>query len=134
MSADLYEKPRTVSSMAECEFYHTMEVPGVGLVEGQWDLREGVDDYLGGVDFSDTRVLEIGPASGFLTFHMERTAREVVAVDLPMDDDSFWDFVPYHHIGLGDRHAEIFLLTMPVICLHSIEVIRAMLFIDPFRN
>lgn len=103
MTAGLYEAPQTVSSVNDCDFYHTMEVPGVGIVEGQWDLREGVDKYLGGYDFSNKRVLEIGPATGFLTFHMEKYAREVVAVDLPMSD-AFWDLVPYHHLGLADRN------------------------------
>jgi O-methyltransferase len=102
MTADLYEMPRTVSSMTECDFYHAMEIPGDGVVEGQWDLREGVGVYLGSHDFDGQRVIEIGPATGFLTFHMESRGAEVVAVDLPMDD-SFWDFVPYHHLGLADR-------------------------------
>lgn len=98
----LFQTPRTVSSVSECEFYHTMELPGIGTVEGQWDLTDGVDEYLGGYDFSGKRVLEIGPASGFLTFYMEKVAREVVAVDLPMDD-AFWDFVPYQKLDLADR-------------------------------
>ena len=102
MTPDLYQTPRTVSSASECDFYHSMDVPGLGVVEGQWDLRDGVDEYLGGYDFERKRVLEIGPATGFLTFHMEKRAREVVAVDLPIDD-AFWDFVPYHHLGLADR-------------------------------
>jgi len=100
---DLYQTPRTVASVDDCEFYHTMDLPGIGTVKGQWDLNEGVDDYLGHYDFSGKRVLEIGPASGFLTFHMENSAREVVAVDLPMDD-AFWDFVPYQKLDLADRN------------------------------
>jgi O-methyltransferase len=46
--------------------------------------------------------LEIGPATGFLTFHMEKTAREVVAVELPMDR-GFWNAVPYENLGLARR-------------------------------
>jgi O-methyltransferase len=91
-----------VASAAECNFYHTTEIPGHGLVQGQWDLRAGVEDYLGHYDFSDKRVLEIGPATGFLTFHMEKTAREVVAVELPMDR-GFWNAVPYENLGLARR-------------------------------
>ena len=53
-----------------------MEIPGHGLVTGQWDLRGGVDDYLGKVAFAGQRVLEIGPASGFLTFEMEKRGAE----------------------------------------------------------
>ena len=76
----LYEPPRSVSSVDQCNFYHSTDILGVGLVEGQWDLRAGCGDYLGGYDFTGKRVLEIGPATGFLTFQVEKTAREVVAV------------------------------------------------------
>lgn len=72
----------------------------MGTVKGQWDLRNSVDDYLGGYDFTGKRVLEIGPATGFLTFEIEKTAREVVAVELPMDRD-FWNSVPYESMGLA---------------------------------
>ena len=55
-----YATPRTFTDPADCYFYHTLEVPGYGLFEGEWDLREGVEAYLGGVDFRGRRVLEIG--------------------------------------------------------------------------
>ena len=32
-------------------------------MEGQWHLRNGMDEYLSGFDFMGKRVLEIGPAS-----------------------------------------------------------------------
>ncbi|MBV9971725.1 MAG: hypothetical protein JO135_00155, partial [Candidatus Eremiobacteraeota bacterium] len=35
-----YAEPRTVTNLSDCYFYHTMEIPGYGLVEGQWDLRD----------------------------------------------------------------------------------------------
>jgi O-methyltransferase len=97
---ELYEKPWHISSLGECDFYHTTEIPGVGVVKGQWDLRAGLDAYLGDFDFTGKRVLEIGPASGQLTYHIEKSAREVVAVDLPLDR-GFWDFVPYERFGLN---------------------------------
>ncbi len=100
MDEQLYETPQRIEGVDECNFYHTTDIPGVGTVEGQWDLRNGVDEYLGGFDFSGKRVLEIGPATGFLTFHMEKTAQEVVAVELPMDRD-FWNAVPYEKLGLS---------------------------------
>jgi SAM-dependent methyltransferase len=81
-SAPPYATPRTVTDPADCYFYHTMEVPGYGLFEGEWDLRGGVADYLGGVDLRGRRVLEVGTASGFLCFAMERLGAEVVAFDL----------------------------------------------------
>jgi len=89
----LYASAPTVPEFKDCGFYHTMELPGHGLVRGVWDLRQGVDDYLGHVPLAGQRVLEIGPASGFLTVEMERRGAGVVAVEVL--DEPGWDFVPY---------------------------------------
>lgn len=86
---DVYALPRTVTDLNDCYFYHTMDVPGVGRVTGEWDLRAGVREYLGGVSFAGKRVVEIGPASGFLSFFMEREGAEVVGFDL--SDAQAWD-------------------------------------------
>lgn len=58
MDEKLFETPIHIDSAAECNFYHTTEIPGVGLIEGQWDLRDGVEEYLGGYDFTGKRILE----------------------------------------------------------------------------
>jgi SAM-dependent methyltransferase len=87
---------RRVVDLADCDFYHVVELPGGGLAQGQWDLRATVDDYLGGVDFSGKRVIEVGPASGFLSFHMEQQGARVCCVEPPMD--AFWDLVPWPDI------------------------------------
>jgi SAM-dependent methyltransferase len=92
MTKQLFATPRNVR-FEDCEFYHTVEVPGHGVVHGQWDLRGKVDEYLGHYKFAGKRILEIGPASGFLTFEMERRGADVVALELP--DDPGWDFVPF---------------------------------------
>lgn len=84
-SDGLYARPRRVASVEECHFYHAMEIPGVGLVGEDWDLRGGEDDYLGHVELEYRRVLVIGPASGFLTFFMESRGADVVAVELAPD-------------------------------------------------
>ena len=97
-----YARPRQIHDPAECFFYHTMNLPGYGLVEGQWDLREGVDAYFGGVDFAGKRVLEVGTASGFLCFHMERRGAEVVAFDL--SEHQPWDVVPFATADLALVH------------------------------
>src|SRR5262249_36621471 len=49
--------------------------------------------YLGGVSFAGKRVLDVGTASGCLSFHMEREGAEVVSFDL--SDAHCWDTVPY---------------------------------------
>lgn len=89
----LHVSPPQGLGLADCDFYHSMSIPGVGEIVGLWDLRETVDDYLGRIDFAGKRVLEIGPASGFLTIEMERRGADVVAVELP--DGVGWDFVPF---------------------------------------
>jgi len=81
--------PRPVAGLDDCLFYHTMEVPGYGLVEGFWDLRGGEAEYLGGAQLAGRRVLEIGPASGHLTFFMESQGAEVVSVEAA--DVSGWE-------------------------------------------
>lgn len=74
-------------------FYHVTDLPGYGSTSGCWDLRGRVPDYLGFTLFDGRRVLEIGPASGFLTNEMEKLGAEVVCVEVT--DDHGWDFVPF---------------------------------------
>ena len=105
----LYAAPETGKRREECVFDHVMEIPNHGLLGESWDLRAGADDYLGQVPLSGRRVLEIGPASGFLTFHMERRGAEVVAVELGPDSD--WDVVPHARLDIArileDRRAAL---------------------------
>ena len=90
---DLYAVPEVVTDPGDCSFYHVMELPEIGLVGGQWDLRLTVDRYLGGFNFEGKRALDVGTASGFLTFEMESRGASVVSVDLVSGDQ--WDIVPY---------------------------------------
>lgn len=83
---------RTVTDRSICDFYHTAELPDGSLTDAQWDLRDGVNQYLGEVSFSEKRVLEIGPASGFLSFHMEDQGARVTCIEPPIE--TFWDLVP----------------------------------------
>jgi O-methyltransferase len=66
----------------QCDFYHTMELGEGEVIEGAWDLRGGERSYLGHVDVAGQRVLELGPATGHLSFFMERQGADVVAFDL----------------------------------------------------
>lgn len=91
--AEPYAPPRLVEDLRDCLFYHTVDLPGFGTIEGLFDLRPGVDEYLGGVELRGKRVLELGTADGFLCFHMERQGARVVAYDL--SEGHPWDFVPF---------------------------------------
>ena len=89
----MYAEPRNVRSREDCLFYHRMQLPGVGVVGEQWDLRDSVDDYLGQYDFAGKRVLDIGAGSGYLSFEMERRGAEVVSFDAASGTQ--WNIVPH---------------------------------------
>lgn len=104
---ELYARPRLVTALAECDFYHSVDVPGYGFVPGDWDLRGREHEYLGRVGVSGKRVLEVGPASGFLSFYLEQQGAEVVAFEL--SPDRAVDVVPYARAdveGLGRELAD----------------------------
>ncbi len=90
---NIYVQPRKITDINDCAFYHEMEIPGHGIIEGKWDIRDNVDAYLGEVDFNGKRVLELGPASGFLSFVIEKRGAEVISYDI--GDDTEWDVVPF---------------------------------------
>lgn len=96
MTGSVFASPRNVASIDDCYFYHTMDLPGVGTVHGEWDLRGREADYLGNVSLQGKRVLEMGTASGFLCFFMEKQGADVVAYDLSEKDA--WDIVPYQRM------------------------------------
>jgi SAM-dependent methyltransferase len=79
----LVDPPATPPKLEDCNFYHSIDLPGVGLQVGSWDLRGHFDEYFGGHNFVGERVLDLGTASGALAFEMERRgAREVIGFDL----------------------------------------------------
>lgn len=84
--------PSAVIPYEQCIWYHRMDLPGIGETPGAWDLRAGMDDYLGHVDVRGERVLEVGPATGQITVELERRGAHVVAVDITSERG--WDFVP----------------------------------------
>ncbi len=98
-----FSKPIEVDSLKDCFFYHKMDLPGFGEVNGNWDLRDCVDAYLGNYEFSGKRSLDMGTASGFLSFEMEKRGADVVSFDMKSGDD--WDIVP--HYKLKDKLDEI---------------------------
>jgi len=93
-SQSLLAAPRFVVSVDDCFFYHTMELPDLGVVHGQWDLRGRFDDYTGGVAVAGKSVLDVGTATGFLSFEAEkREAARVVSFDL--GDPRQQMFIPF---------------------------------------
>ena len=72
-------------SLEDCTFYHTAELRDGSVVHGPWDLRGREVEYIGGIDLRGKSVLEIGPASGSLTFWMEDQGADVVGFDAGYD-------------------------------------------------
>src|SRR5437762_1417726 len=90
----LFAEPRHVDDPNDCYFYHTMDLPGLGLQKGHWDLRGRFADYVGGVEVKGKSVLDIGTATGFLSFEAERLgAARVVSFD--MSDVRQQAFLPF---------------------------------------
>lgn len=82
-------QPKGEKALEDCYFYHSLDIPGYGYVKGSWDLRGREDDYLGHMNIQGKSVLEFGPASGGLTFYMERMGADVTGYEL--SPSGFWD-------------------------------------------
>ena len=92
--AQLLAAPRFIERLEDCFFYHAMELPGFGLIPAHWDLRGRFDDYVGGVDVAGKSVLDVGTATGFLSFEAEkRGASRVVSFD--QRDGAEQTFLPF---------------------------------------
>jgi len=89
---------------ADCDFYHRFDIPGLGESPGPWDLRAGAADYLGNVPLAGKSVLEIGPASGFLSFWMEQQGATVTCLEPELAH--FWDLVPTANADVRKFHGE----------------------------
>ncbi|HEV3410505.1 MAG TPA: methyltransferase domain-containing protein, partial [Chthoniobacterales bacterium] len=90
----MFAQPRFIERLEDCYFYHTMELPGFGVVKGHWDLRGKFEDYIGHVDVRGKSVLDVGTATGFLSFEAERRgASRIVSFD--MSDVRQQHFVPF---------------------------------------
>ena len=74
-------KMATAVSLDDCWFYHSNRLPGLGPVTGQWDMRGKVPEYTGNINLSGRTFLDVGAASGFLTFEAERLGASVTSFD-----------------------------------------------------
>ena len=75
------------------------------VLPGVWDLRGHESAYLGGVELAGKRVLELGPATGYLTFYMERMGAEVVAFEAGFDVSV--DVLPLRGRDLPDERRKV---------------------------
>jgi hypothetical protein len=72
----------------DCWFYHVMDLPGVGTIDhfGSWDLRGRFDEYTGRVPLAGKTFVDVGTASGFLSFEAEKRGATVTSFDVPSGD------------------------------------------------
>jgi SAM-dependent methyltransferase len=91
-----FAAPRHVTDASSCLFYHAIDLPGHGLQDGLWDLRPGIERYLPALSWSGSTVLDVGAASGYVTFELERRGADVIAVD--QADGLSWDTIPFHDL------------------------------------
>jgi hypothetical protein len=81
-------------SIDDCWWYHSIDLPNFGTVEGQWDLRGRFSDYIGGVDLRGHTVLDVGAASGFISMEAEKHgASKVIGFDA--ENASQYQFMPH---------------------------------------
>jgi SAM-dependent methyltransferase len=76
------------SRLNECWFYHVMDLPELGTVNhfGSWDLRGRFDEYVGHTDLSGKTLVDVGCASGFLSFEAEKRGAIVTSFDVDTGD------------------------------------------------
>jgi len=76
-----YVKPWPRPKKEECVFYHSITYPDGEQVESAWDIRDYFDSYIGGYPVKGKTLLDVGTASGFLTFHAEKVGAIVTSLD-----------------------------------------------------
>ena len=89
----MYITPRKNIDIKDCRFYHKFNFDGEEKIDGRWDLTNCIDDYLSNFNFNGKRVIDIGSASGYLSFEIEKRGADVVSFDMP--DGSYWDHLIY---------------------------------------
>ena len=75
------ERPWPAPSKSDCHFYHSFDFPDGEGVAGEWDIRGRFDQYIGGCPLSGKSVLDVGTATGFLSFNAEARGATVTAMD-----------------------------------------------------
>ena len=81
-------------------WYHTIDLGGGLITPGIFDHRPYLAEYGIPADLKGMTVLDIGAASGFFSFEMERRGGAVTATDLPKMQDH--DFGPLHRAARED--------------------------------
>lgn len=99
MGQDVFQPVTPLPSPArgDCIFYHTMEYPDGEVNPGHWDIRGLFNGYIGDYPIAGKSVLDVGAASGFLSFEAEKAGATVTSLEAR----SAVDFTQVPHMGSG---------------------------------
>lgn len=92
-NSTLFATPLNNIRLEDCYFYHKFDYPDGEVVAGDWDLTGSVQDYIGNINVAGKRVLDVGTASGFMTFSMEQMGASCVSTDV--ESVKLYTLVPY---------------------------------------
>ena len=74
-------QPRPIPAFERCSFYHSMDFDDGSSVAGPWDIRGRFAQYIGNYPVAGKALLDVGTASGFLTFAAEKSGATVTALE-----------------------------------------------------
>lgn len=97
-------EPWPAPERSDCTFYHTMRFADGEIIPGAWDIGGRFDTYIGGYSVAGKTLLDVGTASGFLSFEAERCGAIVTSLDARSGND----FTQVPHVAgtyLRDRRA-----------------------------
>ena len=77
------ERDEAARRVAALDWYHTIDLGGGLLTPGVYDHRPYLARYRLPVDLRGRRALDVGAASGYFSFELERRGAAVLATDLP---------------------------------------------------
>jgi hypothetical protein len=87
-----------------CWWYHAMDLP-CGEVGGEWDLRGRFSEYTGGIPLAGRSVIDVGAASGYLSFKAEEIGANVTSFDAASVDE--YNVVPSKKTGNPDGFTQL---------------------------
>jgi len=88
-ATDEFNRMAMVAGLGEVTqyyWYHTIDLPHGLVTPGQYDYRSSIVNFNFPQDMSGNTVLDVGAATGFFSFELEKRGARVVAVEIPSLD------------------------------------------------
>lgn len=74
-------EPWPLPEKSDCVFYHSIDLPNGETIEAEWDIRGRFANYIGDYPIAGKTLLDVGTASGFLSFEAEKAGAIVTSID-----------------------------------------------------